>query len=52
MEPKETNQPEEELQDQENNEDQDSESPGVSAQADRTTDDHRAPNDPAEGARE
>lgn len=47
MEPKESNQPEEES--QEPIYDQDSESPGESAQANRTTDEHRAPNDPAEG---
>ncbi|MGV3560477.1 hypothetical protein [Larkinella arboricola] len=48
MEPKETNQPEAESQEQ----NQDAESPGVSAQANRTTDEHRAPNDPAEGPRD
>ncbi|RAJ94290.1 hypothetical protein LX87_04176 [Larkinella arboricola] len=52
MEPKETNQPEAESQEQEKNQDQDAESPGVSAQANRTTDEHRAPNDPAEGPRD
>ncbi|GAB3891232.1 hypothetical protein GCM10028803_02840 [Larkinella knui] len=47
MEPEETEQTEQEYRDTYT--DQDSESPGESAQANRTTDEHRAPNAPAEG---
>ncbi|MGA0559818.1 hypothetical protein ACO2Q8_24365 [Larkinella sp. VNQ87] len=50
MEPEENKQPEEES--VETYHDQDSEPPAESAQANRTTEEHRAPNDPAEGARE